>query len=426
MPQISDEELLQLQSAVDELRALNDIASAINISMSVERITQTTLEQCLKRTGAAQGAVFLLESQSAQDKFKTFVREISPKGDQMPFRINMTLSGWMIKNKAILLSNDPENDPRIKAAGFAKVGINTVLAAPLLARDGLLGLYVLFNKAGGGFNDADSRFLGIVGTQTAKVIDNARLFEQEQKLKIIEKEVDVARKIQQGFLPKHNILTEQCEVYGFNEPAKQVGGDFYDMVEIEPGKLFVSLGDVAGKGLPAAMHMSTAQAVVRSQLAINTGDSLARIASSLNILMCHFMSPGEYITALFGFYDRQNEKFFYVNAGHLPIIIHRKDGTLEHLRDSDVIIGIIPEMVYNVHEVPMHAGDTAVWYTDGITECFDTANQEFGEARLDTAVLKTAGMSALEAGQSILRDVLQFRGPADQSDDITLLVLKAH
>jgi phosphoserine phosphatase RsbU/P len=426
MPQISDEELLQLQNAVDELRALNDIASAINVSMSVESITHTTLEHCLKRTGATQGVVFLLEDKSAQDKFKTFVREISPTGDQMPFRINMTLSGWMIKNKAILLSNDPETDPRIKAAGFAKVGIHSVLAAPLLARDGLLGLYVLFNKAEGGFTDSDSRFLGIVGTQTAKVIDNARLFEKEEERKSMQKELDVAKDIQRNFLPKHNIQTELCEVYGFNEPAKQVGGDFYDMVEIEPGRLFVSLGDVAGKGLPAAMHMSTAQAVVRSQLGTNTGESLAKVASSLNLMMCHFMSPGEYITALFGFYDRTKEKLFYVNAGHLPIIIHRRDGAIEHLRESDVIIGIIPEMIYNVHEVAMFAGDTAVWYTDGITECFDSNNKEFGEARLNAAVLKTSGMTAVEVGQSILHDVLEFRGPADQSDDITLLVLKAH
>ncbi|MEE8578272.1 MAG: GAF domain-containing protein, partial [candidate division Zixibacteria bacterium] len=157
MPEISEQELSRLKQAVEELTTLNQIAGAINVSMSIDKITSTIVERCRKRLNASQGAIFLLDSEnSEQDRFKTFVRETGPTDGEIPFHLNNSLLGWMVKNKSILLANDPDNDDRLRGVDFAKLGLNSLIATPLLSRGGLQGLLVLFNKNNSdGFSSRD-------------------------------------------------------------------------------------------------------------------------------------------------------------------------------------------------------------------------------------------------------------------------------
>ena len=427
MPNVSDNEWLRMKAAVDELTALNQIASAINISMSVDKITQITVDNTLKRMKAAQGAVFLLEEDGVgEDRFKTFVREMTPAAGGIPFRLNMSLAGWMIKNRTILLSNDPATDDRFMGVDFKQLGINSLLAAPLLSQKGLLGVMVVFNKQDpGGFTDQDKRFLGIVGTQATKVIENAQLFEKQRKLQSIEQDIQRAKAIQRGFLPRENIILPSCEICGFTEAAREVGGDYYDMQELDAHRIFFSLGDVAGKGIPAALLMSNAQAVVRSQLHEIDGDLVSRIAGSLNQLICRFTAPDQYVTGIMGYYDSADHVLHWVNAGHLPLLVVRTNGTIDEYTDSDIVIGVLPDVVYRTQQVNLSPGDAAVICTDGVTECFDTAEKEFGPERLKSTLSVCAGRSAESLIGHLLTEVAQHRGQAEQSDDVTILVIKS-
>lgn len=427
MPNVSDAEWARMKMAVDELTALNQIASAINVSMSVDKITQLTVDNTLKRLKAAQGAVFLLESDGGtEERFKTFVREISPDTGGIPFRLNMSLSGWMIKNKTILLSNDPAGDSRFSGVDFNQLGIHSLLAAPLLSRNGLLGVMAVFNKQEpGGFTEQDKRFLGIVGTQATKVIENARLFEKEQQLEKIELDIQRAKAIQRGFLPRENMLRDTWEIYGYTQAAREVGGDYYDMHELDEHRVFFSLGDVAGKGIPAALLMSNAQAVVRAQLHQTDGDVIARIASSLNRLICQFTTPEQYVTAILGYFDSTAHSLHFVNAGHLPIFVIRRNGTIDSFTDSDLVIGVLPDIPYRTQEIALISGEAAIIYTDGVTECFNEKEEEYGPDRL-LEILKTqGGATAEDITKAVLDSVAQYRGKAEQSDDVTLLVIRA-
>jgi len=414
-----------MKAAVDELTALNQIASAINVSMSVDKITQITVDNTLRRMKASQGAVFLLEEGGeSEDRFKTFVREMTPAAGGVPFRLNMSLAGWMIKNRTILLSNEPATDARFVGVDFNQLGIHSLLAAPLLSRKGLLGVMVVFNKQDpGGFTEQDKRFLGIVGAQATKVIENAQLFEKERKLAHIEQDIQRAKAIQRGFLPHENVVRDSYEICGFTEAAREVGGDYYDMQELDEFRIFFSLGDVAGKGIPAALLMSNAQAVVRSQLYVIDGDLVSRIAGSLNRLICRFTTPEQYVTAIMGYFDTRSHTLHYVNAGHLPLMLLRADGTIDEYTDSDLVIGVLPDVVYRTQQATLNPGDAAVICTDGVTECFDVKEQEFGFDRLRATLAMCGGQPAEALIKRLLGEVSQFRGKAEQSDDVTILVI---
>lgn len=425
MPNVSDAEWARMKMAVEELTALNQIASAINVSMSVDRITQITVDHMNRRLKSEQGAVFLLESDGGtEERFKTFVREMTPESGGVKFRLNMALSGWMIKNRTILLSNEPATDSRLVGVDFAQMGIKSLLAAPLLSRNGLIGVMAVFNKQDpAGFTEQDKRFIGIVSTQATKVIENARLFEQERKLQTIELDIQRAKAIQQRFLPQQNLKHDTWEIFGYSSAAREVGGDYYDMHELDGHRVFFSLGDVAGKGIPAALLMSNAQAVTRSHLLNIDDDFLGRVSDSLNRLICQFTTPEQYLTGVLGFYDTVTRVLHYVNAGHLPILILRHDGSIEALEDSDLVIGVMPDIPYRTQKVQIHPGDTAVIYSDGVTECFNEKEEEFGHDRLVECLKSVPGKSAEEINGHLLSQVLAFRGKAEQSDDVTIMVI---
>ena len=423
MPQISDQELSRMKQSLDELATLNRIASAINVSMSVDKITKTIVDHCCKRVNASQGAIFLLQDteQSAED-FKTFVRDTSDAAGGIPFHLNQSLQGWMIKNKSIFLSNNPRTDERIRGVDYDKIGLHSILAAPLLSRKGLIGILVLFNKTdGNGFEDRDKRFIGIVGTQVSKVIENAQLFEREQKLAEFEKELGVARNIQKGFLPSSNAVTESFSIVGFSNAAKAVGGDYYDIIELDDTHTFFSLGDVSGKGLPAALLTGNAQAVVRSQLLSGKHVDLSVLADCLNRLIAHFTSPDQYITAVFGIYNHVNGKVSFVNAGHLPPMVVRRNGTLEETGLGGLVIGVLPGTEFSVLETELQPEDALYIYTDGVTEAFNEQKEQYGEERLNAFFESHSSVPVDAVIDKLQREIKQHRGKAEQSDDITVL-----
>jgi sigma-B regulation protein RsbU (phosphoserine phosphatase) len=428
MPHISDIELTRLKQAVEELTTLNRIANAINVSMSVEKITSVIVEHCCRRVNAAQGAIFLLDEEDQDvDRFRTFVREISPDSNQIPFHLNRSLLGWMLEYKAMLLSNNPDSDDRLKGVDFAKLGLKSLVAAPLLSRRGLIGILVLFNKkSDAGFEERDKRFLGIAGTQVAKVIENAKLFEKETKLAAIEKEIRVARSIQEGFLPKNDIATSEFEVHGFSVPAREVGGDYYDMIQLGSDTVFISIGDISGKGMPAALLTGNAQAVLRSQVHRAITTDLPALADCLNKLICQFTSPEQYLTALFGVFDRSQKKLSYINAGHLPPIVVRSDGKIEKPPQADLVIGVLPDFQFNVVEIELDPNDAVYLYTDGISEAFNEQQEQFGEDRLEKLLSDHRSHPPGQLCEEIRMALSRHRGKTEQSDDITMLVLKVY
>jgi sigma-B regulation protein RsbU (phosphoserine phosphatase) len=422
-----DNEQNRLKQALEELTALNQIANAINALMSVDKITQVIVDHCVRRVRASQGAVFLLDDKIEKtDGFKTFIREFSISSEKIPVHLHDSLMGWMIKNKSILVSNNPDADDRFGGFRFSSLGVYSILTAPLTAREGLIGTLAVFNKKDAeGFTENDKRFLGIVASQAAKVLENARLHEKEEKLAIMQEEMKLARNIQQGFLPRGGVSSPGWEIYGFNFPASEVGGDFYDIVKLDQERIFVSLGDVSGKGMPAALLMSNAQAVLRAQLVKGGEIHLEDLADSLNNLICQFSGPEQFITAIIGLIDCKKMNFSFINAGHLSPILIKGNGKALRQEGSDLIIGILPTGEFDVRECRLESGDLLFLFSDGISELYGADERQFGEERLTEFLVNNRGLQAQSICSELFEELNRFRGDRLQSDDITMLAIKA-
>jgi len=411
------------------ITSLYEISTAINALMEVDEIAAIIIEHCLKRIDAEQGMVYLLDkSDNNSDMFKTFLRGYAQQADKIPFHINQSLAAMILKNRSVILCNETGSDKRFQSLKLAEFGINSLLSAPLITRQGMIGILVLVNdRTSEGFTDHDKRFLGIVGTQVAKVVEAAHLHEEEKKLIAIREELGIAHDIQKRFLPSSGLDNEKCTVTGLNIPAKDLGGDFFDIVQMSEQSVFVSLGDVMGKGIPAALIMSNAMAVLRSQLSRAGKFFLADIADSLNNMVHMFTPPGQFITTIFGEYVCKNKSFSYVNAGHPPLIIVRSGGETESPpgENNDIAIGILPDVQFSINKVALNPGDMLFIYSDGITECFNKAGEEFGEQRLEAFLKYNHTKSAEEISRLLPLELDKFRGDGERSDDITFLIIQA-
>ena len=218
---------------------------------------------------------------------------------------------------------------------------------------------------------------------------------------------------------------------GTCRPAGGVGGDYYDFFEVAPGELALALGDVSGKGMPAALLMASLQGQRRTRVQQGLGlfGALepAALTGELNRSLCELTDQNRFITFFFGVYDEAKQTLRYCNAGHNPPLVLRAAGDgpadTERLAVGGTVLGIFPEAVYVEHQAVLEENDLAVFFSDGISEATDAAGREFGEGRLAERVLARRGLAAAQLRDRLLEDVAAFsQGP--QEDDMTLIVLR--
>jgi len=426
MSQDPNTEIKKLQTAISELSSLNDIASAIGASMSVEDITEIIIDKSLKHIDASQGAVFIINAeQDINQDLQTFIRRTADSQQEIPIHFNMNLTGWMIKHKRILMINSPDKENPLSNIDLKSLGIFTLLASPLLTNKGLIGVLAIFNKRGNTpFTEKDRRFLGILGSQCSQVIEGARLRNEEEKLIALKEELQIAKSIQQSFLPAKGSFKDSKFVCGVNVPAREVGGDFFDIVKLDNSRFFISIGDVVGKGVPAALLMANVMAIERAQLKNKDSFSLERLANSLNQVLCDLNKPNQFISALFGIVDISSGLFEYVNAGHPPPVVIENKSHIQFLNEADIVLGILEKNEYQSQSIKIHKGSTLFIYTDGITEATNESMAEFGIERLVDILKNTYDNSVQQICSSILGELDKFREITEQNDDVTMITVK--
>jgi serine phosphatase RsbU (regulator of sigma subunit) len=204
--------------------------------------------------------------------------------------------------------------------------------------------------------------------------------------------------------------------------AKQVGGDYYDFLNLGGNRLGLVIGDISGKGMAAALLMANLQANLRGQCAVAI-DEPENLLHSVNELFYQNTNDSAYATLFFGEYDDRAQRLRYANCGHLSALLVRHDGKLEQLDATCTVLGLFPGWTCTIAECQLSRGDTLALYTDGISESFDHADQEYGQERIVTALQRHRDLSAERTLEAILDDVKRF-SPKEQHDDITLLVAK--
>jgi serine phosphatase RsbU (regulator of sigma subunit)/predicted enzyme related to lactoylglutathione lyase len=235
-------------------------------------------------------------------------------------------------------------------------------------------------------------------------------------------EIEIAKQVQARLFPQIQPPLKTLEYAGVCIQARKVGGDYYDFLDLGQGRLGLVIGDISGKGIAAALLMANLQANVRSQCAIAL-DQLQRLMCSVNQLFCDNTPDGSFATFFFAEYDDTSGRLRFANCGHLPGLLLRSDNTVERLDATATVLGIFKDWDCEIGECQLRPGDTFVLYTDGITESYDSADEQFGEERLIAALQRHCGSSSQVALSSVVEEVQRF-SPHEQHDDITLIIAK--
>jgi len=416
-------ENLRLQRAVEELGILNEIATAINSTLALEKILDLITQRCVHHLGAEQGAVLLLEEQKAARPFQTICRVGDTSHQRLPFRLDDQLTGWMLKNRSSLLINDMRGDRRFATGEGDLFSVHSLLCVPMVCKGKMSGLLVVFNKkTEGGFTADDQRLLAIIASESAQVIENARLAEKEKALLHMQEELRLAYEIQTNLLPKEAPHLAGYDIAGKSVPAKEVGGDYFDFLTVEEQRLAVCLGDVSGKGLPAALLMANLQAAVRSQAM--AGTSLTSCLERANALLFHNTSPEKFATLFFGCLDAAGHVLHYCNAGHNHPFLIGNETEPQRLSTGGLALGCFESFPFEESQVQLNPGDWLIVFSDGISEAVNNAGEEFGEARLSELATANRDASAAELIEKILQSVGAHAGDRPQLDDMTLVVVK--
>ena len=237
-----------------------------------------------------------------------------------------------------------------------------------------------------------------------------------------EQELQQAREIQQSLLPKKIPQIAGFEIDGAWEPAREVGGDYFDVIQLSPTKLGICIADVAGKGVSAALLMANVQAIVRAFASESTSPS--NLCARVNSILCSSISPDKFVTLFYGVLDAVHYTFRYTNAGHLPPILIRADGNTLQLTNGGALLGVFAEWTYEDSLVRLCPGDRLILFTDGVTEAGMENGEEFGEERVIASARASARISTKELKMSLLNDARKFCS-SPMKDDATLIVISA-
>jgi serine phosphatase RsbU (regulator of sigma subunit) len=238
----------------------------------------------------------------------------------------------------------------------------------------------------------------------------------------LKNDLEIAREIQYAMLPQAAFDSPTFEAFGLTRPANTVGGDFYDVLPLPDGRVIVSLGDVAGKGSPAALLMALLLAMFRTL--VDEGLEAAALAERLNVQVSRHSPASRFITLFFAACDPATGRVVYVNAGHMPGLLRRRDGTFEQLSGGGIALGMFEQSKYQAHETTIEPGDTLVLYSDGVTEAENHKGQAFEEPGLERVVTLNAQATPPDLARTILRVVETHAQETYLADDLTVLVVR--
>lgn len=419
--QLLEDENQRLKRAVEELTILNDLARAIGASLNSQEIINTIIRRSLRSLNAEQGVITMVHDQAGEPT-KTLIRTMSESREYEAFHLDQSLLGWMQINKKPLSIQKPKNDPRFRGLKLDD-SIHSLLCVPLLVKSELKGVLSLCNKKdGGGFTMEDQRLLAIIAAQSAQIIETARLYEEEKALSSVREELRLALDIQLGLLPDMCPEIEGYQIAGASEPAQMVGGDYFDFINIDENRLAITLGDVSGKGLPAALLMSNLQATIRGMSLLDT--SPKECLGRSNRLMYQSTDPHKFATLFYGILDTKNHRLSYSSAGHdLPFFLSGDRDTVR-LKAGGLLLSCLEDSEYEEDSMGLEPEDLLVIYSDGITEARSEDEEEFGEERLSALLRQNRGLSPSDLIKRITETVREFAGSRPQMDDMTLVIVK--
>ncbi|MBN2385112.1 SpoIIE family protein phosphatase [bacterium] len=406
---------------MSHLESLINAARILNSTLDLEELLTLFMDLATREMKADRSTLYLVDTKK-QELWSLIAQGPNMVEIRLPF--GRGIAGKVAVTGETININDPYNDPRFYKEIDLKMGYTTrnMLSMPVRNKEGeIIGVIQILNKLDGPFTQEDEFFLENLAIQTAVAIENAKLHKEALERRRLEAELRVAYQIQKNMLPQESPAVEGLTLCGLNVPCLEVGGDYFDFIPLEDG-LAIAIGDVSGKGIPAALIMANLQAALR--VLAPTSRSTAHTVLRMNTLLKESSTPNKFVTFFYCIYNYRDRKLTFTNAGHNPPILVRRGQPGFLPTNEGLIMGAFHDAIYQENTIELHDDDVIVLYTDGITEACNRSKEHYGEHRLLELIEMHWKQSATDIQQAIVQSVADFSHSTSPNDDMTLIVMK--
>ncbi len=407
----------KLDKKIQELNTLFEIGKELNSTLDSNKILNLLLYAIMGEMVVNRCAIMIRHGNLMELKLTKGIGQIEAEIQGV---LTESLHQYFCELNTPMILTDTENMPPLLAP-LQKIHFEVLVPMRIQAENqGIIMIGPKIIKQS--FRADELEFLNTLGNAAMISLENARLFEETLEKQRMEEELNIAREIQQRLLPKEFPNLPQVEIAAINVSSRQVGGDYYDWIEIDAQHYALAIADVSGKGAPAALLMSNLQASLQAFLGANL--PIADMIAKINNLAHRNTAMDRFITFFYGVLDLQHLTFTYCNAGHNPPYLWRADNTFQQLDAGGLLLGMFPNIPYQVATVNLHPDDWLVMYTDGVTEANNTQEEEFETGRLEQVIAANRTSTAQQMLDAILDAIHAFAGQTPQSDDITMITVK--
>ncbi len=421
-----DDRLNELESRLEATKAqLRDLATMGAVITSIHEINtvlSVVMDMAIRLVDGEVGLIMLAEDDELKVKVSWGVSEEFIRS--LNYRDGMDLPSYCFTIRQTIILND------LGIKDEKGISINSIIALPIQTSNTCYGVMIIINKAiGDGYGEQDKEVLEMLLNFVAVAIDNSRLMKDKLRQQQIEQEMAIARQIQLTILPQDIDTVPGVEAGALLLPAREVGGDFYDLIRLDEKRFIVVIGDVSSKGVPASLVMSAAAGMIRTLLSSNPKISVSELAERLNDLLCQGIIKDRdmFITLFFGRFDLSERVLTYCNAGHLPgLFWDQQQRQGYELPQGGTIVGQFSGMKFTQGEQRLSKGDRLLLFTDGLTEASDAAQNLFGRKRVEQIFATENKLTPNEFCLEIKKRIDRFvEGAAeDTRDDLAILQVR--
>ncbi|MBE0564396.1 MAG: SpoIIE family protein phosphatase [Krumholzibacteria bacterium] len=417
-PADHEQEIRRLRRAVEELAVLNDLAQAVAAAGDEAGIMRTVVHHAARAVRGEQAMIHPIKPGERAADGTLVATNVGHHAGH--FTLGAAITGMLGALRRPVVVDDPHGDPRLQGARL-DADLRDLVCVPMIVGDRVVGALTVCNKQGGGGFDADDvRLLAIIAGQSAQVLERMR---DRERSDLLLRSLLTAADIQRGLLPVAPPVVPGYDIAGATRPAWDVGGDYFDYIPLDDGRWGLALGDVSGKGIPAALLMANLQATLR-------GVALQDLPCHQGMAWCNRLlhrstAADRFATLFYCVLDPARHHLQYCNAGHEHPLILARDGSVRaRLDQGGIPAGILADPGYESGEAALDPGDMLLVYSDGATDMENGREEPFGIARLLETVCHHRDAGAALIATTVMEEVRRHAAGEPPTDDTTLLIVK--
>lgn len=402
-----------------ERELLYEVGKKLSSTLNLDEALKMICDTLKKVVDFSAIGIFLIDENKGEVS-SVYSEGYDSNADQyIKLKVGQGLVGWVAENRDPVIVDDVTKDDRY-FAGDPET--KSELVAPIEIDNRVIGVINLESPRVKAYDKRSLELLKAFASQAALTIERAKLHDRMLESRRIEEQLSIARHIQLSFIPKSDPEIAGYDVSGVNFPSGEVGGDYYDFIDIVRGQTGIAIADVSGKGIPAALIMASFRASLIAEIRNNY--AIRTICRKVNNLLYESLERENYVTAFYGVLDSKNDILTFSNCGHNRPILLRRDGGVELLAEGGLALGIVDDTEYEERPISIRPGDIVLMYTDGVTEVEGADGVQFGEEHLVSLLRANAALSSREIHQALYQEIRNFARPDHVFDDVTMVVVK--